>query len=154
MLHGTAYWDEMSRWLETGQGREADPAEFLPQHLLHAALFIALSLATASLVSIAFGAVLMNYMAYYVARVVLLTPARPVLAGLLAWHPWSVVRVASYVVLGVCLAEPLLARIGGGGWPAAGRRRWIAAAVAGLLLDAALKAALAPHWHALLRSLR
>jgi hypothetical protein len=155
VIHGPAYWEEMSGWLETGKGRESEPGRFIPQHLLHAGVFVLLSLATASFVSIAFGAALMNYMAYYVARVVLLTPAHPVIAGLLGWHPWSVIRIASYVVLGVVLAEPLLVRLrwvsrrGFGSW-----WRWIAAGGAGLVLDIVLKALLAPHWPGLLRTLR
>ena len=40
-------------------------------------------------------------MAYYVAQVSLVTPTHPVLAALLAWHPWAVVRVISFVILAV-----------------------------------------------------
>jgi hypothetical protein len=124
VIHGTAYWEEMRPWLETGQGRESDPSRFLPQHALHAAVFVALSLLTASVVSVVFGAILMNYMAYYVSQVVRLTPAHPLLAALLGWHPWSVVRIVSFVTLGVLLAEPLLARITRSPRRAAARDRW------------------------------
>jgi hypothetical protein len=64
-----------------------------------------------------------------------------------------VVRVLAYVVLGVVLAEPLLARL---------RRRrvewrpllpWVGAALCGIVVDAAMKTLLAPHWAGLLRSL-
>ena len=167
VIHGPAYWHEMSAWLETGEGRESRPAEFVPQHVLHAAIFVAASLTTASLLAIMFGAFLMNYMAYYVSRVVLLTPTHPVLAGLCAWHPWSLVRIASFVALGVVLAEPVLSRLP---WtprlsaslrpnesaPVHSSRWWsiIGLAACGLALDILLKAALAPHWPALLRSLR
>jgi hypothetical protein len=58
-------------------------------------------------------AALMNYMAYYVAEVVRLTPVAPRRAALLGWHPWSVVRIVSFVILGVVLAEPLLRRLTG-----------------------------------------
>ena len=30
---------------------------------------------------------------------------------LLAWHPWAVIRVISFVVIGVVLSAPLLSRI-------------------------------------------
>jgi hypothetical protein len=153
VIHGADYWEEMRPWLETGAGRESDPSRFLPQHALHAALFVVLSLLTASAVSVVFGAVLMNYMAYYVARVVLLTPAHPFLAALLGWHPWSIVRIASFVTLGVLLAEPLLARVMRTPRPAMARGL-LALAVCGLLIDAVMKAVLAPHWAAVLRGLR
>jgi len=153
VLHGPAYWEEMHGWLETGRGRESDPARFLPQHALHAGAFVVLSLVTASLVSVAFGAALMDYMAYYVSRVVLSTPSHPLLAAILGWHPWSIVRIASFVTLGVVLAEPLLRRLTGA--PARRpARSLLALAVAGLLVDVAMKAALAPHWAQLLRGLR
>jgi hypothetical protein len=153
VIHGPAYWEEMHPWLETGQGRESDPARFLPQHALHAAVFIALSLATASTLSVLFGAVLMNYMAYYVSRVVLLTPAHPFAAAVLGWNPWSVVRIIAYVILGVVLAEPLLARLTRTLRPPVSRAL-LGAAAGGLVLDVLLKALLAPHWAGLLRGLR
>lgn len=153
VIHGPAYWEEMRPWLETGVGRESDPSRFLPQHALHAAAFIALSLLTASALSVLFGAVLMNYMAYYVAQVVRLSPAHPLLAGLLGWHPWSVVRIVSFVTLGVLLAEPLLARLMGRPRPAPSRVL-LSLAVCGLLVDALMKGLLAPHWAAVLRGLR
>src|SRR5688572_1914878 len=67
ILNGTAYRDEMFAWIRSGVGRESAPAEFIPQHLLHVAAFVVLSLATASAASIFMGAVLMNYMSFYVA---------------------------------------------------------------------------------------
>lgn len=154
VIHGPAYWEEMSPWLETGRGRESDPVRFVPQHLLHAAIFAALSLATASSLSILFGAILMNYMAYYAAQVALSAPAHPIAAGLLAWCPWALVRIVSFVVLGTCLAEPVLSRLRGRPFRLRSLTRPVALAAAGLLLDIVLKTLLAPHWHALLRSFR
>jgi hypothetical protein len=153
VIHGAAYWEEMHSWLETGEGRESDPSRFLPQHALHAGAFVALSLLTASTVSVVFGAILMNYMAYYVAQVVRLTPAHPLAAAILGWHPWSVVRIASFVTLGVLLAEPLLARLMGRPRPAVARGLLVLA-LAGLGVDALMKVLLAPHWAAILRGLR
>src|SRR5437867_6550228 len=111
VIHGPAYWEEMGPWLETGKGRESEPARFIPQHLLHAGLFVVLALATASLLSIVVGAALMDYMAYYVSRIVLVTLSHPVLAGLLGSLPWSLIRIASLAVLGFVLAAPSLLRL-------------------------------------------
>lgn len=154
VLNGPAYWREMAPWLETGIGRESIPSEFLPQHLLHAGAFVLLCLLTASALGILLGAVLMNYMAYYVGHVVILTPARPALAALLAWHPWSLVRIAAFVILGVCLAEPLLRRLGAIVPGGASKRPWLLTALVLLVIDLGAKALLAPHWAGLLRALR
>jgi len=154
VFNGDAYREEMFAWLTTGQGRESSPMEFIPQHLLHAAIFVALSLATASTLSILMGCVLMNYMSFYVASLILHcseTPAATT-AILLGWNPWSMVRVASFIILGVVLSEPLLSRMRGH-WPdASGRRRWLLVAAAGLLVDIAMKTLLAPMWPGLLAS--
>ncbi len=152
ILHGSAYRDEMFRWLATGAGREQTPALFIPQHMMHAAAFCVLALVTGGALAILMGAALMNYMSFYVGQVILACAGTPShgIAVLLAWNPWSMIRVASFIVLGVVLAEPLLRRITGKG-PATGRRgRWLAAAGGGLLIDILLKALLAPLWPDLL----
>lgn len=153
VLNGPAYRDEMFHWIRTGEGSEGDPARFLPQHLLHLAAFVALSLATASAASIFMGAVLMNYMDFYVAS--LARGGAPAWAAtLLGWQPWALCRVAAFCVLGVVLAEPLLARLLR--IPYAGLRagrRWLIFAAAGIGADWMLKAALAPAWGRWLRAL-
>lgn len=151
VLHGEAYRDEMIRWIRTGVGTESMPSRFLPQHLLHAAAFAALSLATGSLLSLVLGAVLMNYMSFYVGSLLSLA-RRPGIVLLCGWPPWSILRVTAFVILGVVLAGPLLRRVAGIPFRWADRRGWILAAAAGLVLDAALKAMLAPSWGRILRS--
>lgn len=153
VLNGTEYRDEMFAWLGTGTGRESTPSLFLPQHLLHASIFCALSLATGGAASILMGAVLMNYMSFYVGDLVLRCAGRPseTLAIALAWNPWSMVRVVSFIILGVVLAEPLLKRFVPGGWPPTrGWRTWALLGAGGLLADVLLKALLAPRWPDLL----
>jgi hypothetical protein len=151
VLNGPAYRDEMFRWIQTGEGREGSLRLFLPQHLGHLLAFVALSLATASALSILMGAVLMNYMAFYVAS--LGRAGAPVWAlAAVGWHPWSVCRVAAFCVLGVALAEPLLSRLLRYPYPGLrASRRLFALAAAGLLADVVLKATLAPAWGRLLR---
>jgi hypothetical protein len=114
---------------------------------------VALSLATASAVSISMGAVLMNYMDFYVASL-----GRAGAPGwavvVLGWQPWAICRVAAFCILGVVLAEPLLSRLLRYPYPGLGAaRRWIAIAGGLILADWALKAALAPAWGRWLRPL-
>lgn len=153
VLHGPAYREEMFAWILTGVGREGQPSRFLPQHVGHLAGFVTLSLATASALSITLGAVLMNFMSFYVAS--LARGGVPTWAVVfLGWQPWAICRVAAFCTLGVVLSEPVLSRILK--YPYAGLRAarpFVLAAAGGILADWVLKALLAPAWGLWLRPL-
>ena len=70
----------------------------------------------------------------------------------LAWVPWAVIRVASFVTLGVILGGPLLGRVLGFRFRLADHARWMALAAAGLAIDIALKWLLAPVWREMIRN--
>ena len=151
VLNGSDYRDEMFQWIRTGVGRESSPLRFIPQHALHLAAFVVLSLATASAVSITMGAVLMNYMDLYVASLAR-AGAPPWSALLFGWQPWAICRVAAFSILGVVLAEPLLNRLHRYGYEGLrSARRWILIAAGLLVADVVLKTALAPAWGYVLR---
>ena len=153
--HGAQYKNEMFRWIRTGRGAEGNVRLFLPQHLLHIAIFVTAGLATASAGAIVMGAGLMNYMAYYVASLAR-AGVPPWAVTLLGWQPWAIARVAAFCTLGVLLAEPLLCWA----FPAAeGRLKktrrapYVVAAMTAILLDWFLKFLLAPTWGLWLRKL-
>ena len=148
-LRGEAYRIEMFTWVMTGVGAESTPSQFIPQQAGHALIFSGLALATGGVVAMAMGAVLMNYMGHYVGALAA-SSERPTLTMLLAWHPWAVIRVISFVVIGVILSTPLLSRIARVriDWSAA--RPLLLAAYGGLVIDVVLKALLAPAWQRLL----
>lgn len=151
VLHGPEYRDEMFAWIRTGVGSEGSPRLFIPQHALHLAAFVVLSLVTASALSIAMGAVLMNYMGFYVAS--LARAGAPLWAVvLLGWQPWAIARVSAFSVLGVVLAQPLLRRLGPTAVPASSSAPLMIAAGAALVVDVVLKALLAPLWGGWLRA--
>jgi len=150
ILHGPEYRDEMFAWIRTGAGTEGSPRAFIPQHALHLGAFVALSLLTASALSITMGAVLMNYMDFYVASLAR-TGAPTWAVVLLGWQPWAVARVAAFSTLGVVLAQPLLKRIAPGVAPARASRPFVIAAASLLLVDVFLKTLLAPTWGRILR---
>jgi hypothetical protein len=150
-LNGDRYQREMFNWVITGQGAESRPRDFLPLHAAHAALFVSLSLVTGSLLSLAMGAVLVNYMGHFVGTLGAVS-SRPILTMILAWNPWSLTRIVSFVTLGVVLSGPLLSRLGGFRFRLGDHWRLIALACAGLVVDSLLKAVLAPSWQQLLRS--
>jgi hypothetical protein len=153
VLNGPAYRDEMFHWIRTGEGSEGSPRSFLPQHVGHLAAFVVLCLVSGSALSMPLGAVLMNYMDYYVAS--LARAGVPVAAtALFGWQPWAICRVAAFVALGAVLAEPALRRLAPGSYGGLGSaRRAIAWAAAGILADWLLKALLAPYWRAVLAPL-
>ena len=154
VLNGAAYRDELFDFIRTGQGRESDPASFVPQHVLHLGAFCALALVSAGLLGIALGAVLVGYMSFYVGSLAAAGGA-PALAFALGWPPWAILRVVAFVLLGVVLAEPLLfaaiRRVRPAPRTTSGRRPWYLTAAALLLADVILKSMLAPGWATLLR---
>jgi hypothetical protein len=150
-LRGEQYRGEMFEFIRTGHGREGDIRLFLPEHAAHAALFSGLALATGGVLAMPLGAMLMNYMGYYVGALGAAS-AHPWKTMALAWVPWALIRIAGFVTLGVVLAGPLLGRIAGFRYRLRDHRRWIALAGAGLLADVALKWALAPFWREMIRN--
>lgn len=148
-LRGDSYRAEMVSWVLTGRGAESNPLEFIPQHALHAVSFSALAVLTGGVAAMPMGAILMNYMGHYVGSLAARS-AHPLLTMILGWHPWAVIRIVSFVAIGVVLSAPLLARVGRFSidWTVA--RRILAWAGVGLVVDVALKAALAPVWQRLL----
>ena len=150
-LRGESYRREMFEFLRSGYGPEGDLRRFLPQHVAHAAVFCALALGTGALLAMPLGAMLMNYMAYYVGALGAAS-AQPWKAMALAWAPWAIIRIAGFVTLGVVLGGPLLARILGFEYRLRAQFRWLGLAGAALLADVVLKWALAPIWREMIRS--
>jgi len=148
-LRAAAYRTEMFAWVMTGRGAESTPSEFIPQQAMHTALFSAFAIATGGIAAMPMGAVLMNYMGHYVGTLAGAS-ARPAATMALAWHPWAVIRVISFVVIGVVLAAPLLSRVWKFRIDWTTSRRLLVWAGMGLVADIALKAALAPSWQRLL----
>jgi hypothetical protein len=150
IVNAEPYRIEMFRWIETGVGKENEPARFAPEHLFHLAAFAALTWATGGYLGLALGAALTGYMSYFVGSFAL-SAGRPLTGALVAWVPWSVVRVAAFVALGSVLARPRLVR----DRPAFGprERRWIALALAGIAVDLLVKTLAAPAYGRFLRGL-
>jgi hypothetical protein len=155
VLGGPEYLDRMLTWLRSGEGTEGSLSLFLPRQLLQLALFAVLSLATASALAIAMGAVMLNYMSFYVAG--LLKAGAPLWGvTVLGWQPWTISRLAAFCTLGVVLAEPLLLRLSSSAREKlnpVGRAPYYVAALSGIVAGWILQAALAPLWARWLRAL-
>ena len=148
-LRASSYRTEMFTWVATGRGPESTPSQFIPQQIGHAALFSGLALASGGVLAMPMGAVLMNYMGHYVGTLAE-SSAHPVGTVLLGWHPWSVIRVISFVAIGVVLSAPLLSRLFKFRVDWTRARTLLRWAGAGLVADIVLKALLAPVWQRLL----
>jgi hypothetical protein len=147
-VNGARYREEMFRWVMTGHGAESSPSQFIPLHARDTALFIVLTLLSGGLASMPMGAALMNYMGTYVGSLAAASN-RPLLTMIVGWHPWAVIRVVSFVVIGVVLSTPVLARVFRFTVDRRQRHRLLKWAAAGLALDILMKAALAPTWQRL-----
>jgi hypothetical protein len=135
------YAQQMLHWVQTGEGCEGKLACFFPQHVAHLLLFACLTLSTGGLGGLALGSLLMAWMGAYTGG--LAQASQSPWALILGWHPWAVLRVVGYLLLGVALAEPLIR----------GKRlhlppgdRWIWAGLFLCALDLLLKALLASWW--------
>ena len=148
-VRATAYRNEMIAWVMTGRGAESTPSVFIPQQAEQATLFSALALASGGTLAMPMGAVLMNDMGHYVGTLAAMS-RHPLVTMVLGWHPWAVIRIASFVVIGVVLSAPLLARVGRFrvNWTSA--RTPFVLACAGLVVDVVLKSLLAPAWQRIL----
>ena len=134
--------------IRTGEGAEGQPTQFLPIHAAHLAVFVALSWISAGYLGLVLGTWLMGYMSYFVGSYAVAAQS-PLIGPLIAWVPWSVLRVLAFVLLGCLFARPLLMRRP---WPfGSTEKRLLALAVAGLLADVGLKALMANSYGLLLR---
>jgi hypothetical protein len=149
--HGAAYAREMLQYIRTGQGAEGSPHLFLPVHLRHYLGFCLLSVVSVGAGGLLLGTVLLNYMNMYVAELVRAS-VEPGLALCFGWPIWAVLRVVGYVATGAGLADL--------GWRMASRGtmqsrppyspRFLLLGFGCVLLDALLKALLAPSWRSVL----
>jgi hypothetical protein len=154
ILHGEPYRREMFGWIETGIGKENTPSLFIPEHLLHLGLFVLLTWASGGSLGLVLGAALVAYMSYFVGSyAAALEPflLRYAAGPVLAWVPWSVLRVAAFVLLGAVFSRPLLVRRP---WPFERREaQLLALALSGIVGDIVIKAFAAPAYGLFLRGL-
>jgi hypothetical protein len=150
ILHGEEYRREMFGWIATGVAPENDPRAFIPQHLLHLGVFLVLTWASGGYLGLVLGAALVAYMSDFVGSYAVAS-GHPLLGAVIAWVPWSVVRVGAFVLLGALFSRPLLLRRA---WPF---ERWevrlMALAMAGILTDILVKAFFAPGYGIFLRQM-
>lgn len=110
ILKGISYWEEMRPWLEGQASKEGSWQKFIPEHLLHTVIVGVSSLISAGSLALIFGTILVNYMNFYVSKLMLAADF-PILLAFVGWHPWSVIRVIGFIILGCACAAPMVSKI-------------------------------------------
>lgn len=106
VIRGPEYRDEMFHWILTGEGPEGDPRLFIAPKIREIAVFSLASFATLGFAGLLMGAILLNYMNYYVGALILhAAPGSEVIVAILAWPIYAIIRVPGYVCLGVALSR-------------------------------------------------
>jgi hypothetical protein len=150
ILNGEPYRKEMFGWITTGIAPENSPRQFVPIHLLHLSLFALLTYVSAGYLGLVLGAALTGYMSYFVGCYAAASH-HPLLGSIVAWVPWSVLRVAAFVLLGALLSRPLLLRRL---WPFDRQdARLFALVGTGIVADLLIKTLAAPAYGRALRAL-
>jgi hypothetical protein len=148
VVAGPARRAETLAWLHTGHDVIGSLRLFLPRHLALVGVFVVLSLASASAVSLVLGAALLNAVSFSVAS--LAAAGVPDWAvAVFGWPPWTIAEAAGLATLATVLAEPLLFRLFPGArqrLKVVGRMPYYIAALSGLLGGWFLQATLAPLW--------
>jgi hypothetical protein len=146
ILRGATYREEMFTWIRTGVGTEGDFTRFFPEHMQHYGLTLGLSFASAGLLGLSLGAVLLNYMNFYVAELVRAS-ASPTLASLIGWPIWSCLRVIGFVLGAIAAAHfPLGRLLRRAPWDRRTALMMLGASLAFVAADLAVKALLGPFW--------
>jgi hypothetical protein len=95
--NSSSYWADMRTWIQTGQGTEGNSSLWIPLQLKHLIYLVAGSFIF-GLPALAMGVLQLNYMNFYVARC-MASSSEPLLVLAIAWHFWSVIRVAGYIII-------------------------------------------------------
>lgn len=151
IFRSTEYVADMDEWIRTGGATEGTPALFISEHLRHIGIIIVASLLTGGFVALFFGAMQMGYMNFYVAWLIINSGGDP-FAYCLAWPIWSVVRVLSFVLLTVVLAQPLLLMLR---WRDIDLKLLFKLAIVGIILegiDIGLKTVIGPYYQTALNA--
>ena len=150
IVEGERYRQEMFGWIATGEGRENQWREFLPEHMLHLGVFLLLTWASGGYLGLVLGALLTAYMSYFVGSYAVAS-GHPLLGSIAAWVPWSVIRVMAFVLFGALFARPLLVRKA---WPFHRLEyRLMAIAASGIAADLLIKTFFARHYGLFLRQM-
>jgi hypothetical protein len=153
--HAASYRGEMVRWIGTGIGAEGNFAQFLPRVLIEYAMVLLLAAFSVGILGLFLGSILLGYMNGYVGWVIANADPRTssLAAAFLAWPPWPMARVASFVLAGTAAASWGYTRLFDRRGPRPAVRPLFVGSLVLLATDIVLKLTLAPQWRLFLRAL-
>lgn len=137
------YSDSMMRWIETGELPEGSARQVIFFHLKQTVLYCVLAFLSLNFLALVLGSALLNYMNFYVAQLSRRS-SRAGSALWMGWNPWSVIRVLTFLYLGMVVSAPTMWLLFAIPWSLSAVL--LLPAVAGLLLDLFLKMTLARRW--------
>lgn len=106
VIKGQSYKEEMFLWIRTGYGPEGDPSLFMIPKIREIIIFSLAGLLTVGFLGLLMGAMLLNYMNYYVGALLLhAKPGAFFTVALLSWPIYAILRVPGYVFLGTVLTR-------------------------------------------------
>ena len=143
------YTESMMRWIDTGELPEGPPVRVLLFHLKQMTIYCVLAALSANFLALVLGAALLNYMNFYVAMFVRRTGSKSS-AVLVAWNPWSVIRVLGFLYLGIVVSTPALWLLIPVPWRLS--LLLLIPGIACVLLDVVLKIALSRTWSSRLQT--
>jgi hypothetical protein len=146
---GGDYTKSMFVWIATGVGAESDPSRFIPVHLRNLGMFSLASIISGGALGLAFGAVQLNLMNFYVGMFTAYSH-QPLLAAFLAWPPYAVMRVVGYILLATGFSTPAICWATKKCIPWKKAWRFFGMGLALVLLDILLKWLVAPLWREIL----
>ena len=144
------YTRSMFRWIETAELPEGHAGKVVLFHLKQTLMFCAVALISANFFGLMLGAALLNYMNFYVASF-LRQSMSPFKALWMAWNPWSVIRVVSFLYLGIVVSTPTLWLLIGVPWKLS--LSLFTPGIAGILADIVLKITMSKQWSGRLREI-
>jgi len=149
ILQGLSYRDEMFRWVRTGTGAESNLRAFLPIHITHLIIFSVLSLLTGGFAGLLFGAILLNYMNFYVGSLIRESHFAWQ-AIVLGWQIWAIVRVIGFITLAIGLSHLFFVYVRKKECNRTLMNEYLIGGISLIVLDILLKASLAHDWQTFL----
>jgi hypothetical protein len=98
-----SYWTDMHGWIQSGQGTEGNPSLWIPLHLKHLIMLL-IGAFLFGLPALVMGVLQLNYMNYYVAKL-MLASTEPLVVLPVAWHFWSALRVSGYIIIACAIYQ-------------------------------------------------
>lgn len=149
IYYGVSYRDKMFNWIQTGINAESDMKQFIPIYLGYFILFCILTILSGGFIGLLFGAILLNYMNFYVGELIR-ESGYAWQAILFSWPIWAITRVIGFILIAIVLSHLFYVYLYKRDINRALSREYIIAGLSLILLDILLKSSLAVDWQKLL----